>query len=64
MKNIPEDVKTLLNALTCTGHVATGLSEIKERCDDGITTLRKRDVTNLELYVDIPSRRDLGVGSS
>ena len=52
MKNIPEDAKTLLDALTCTGHVATGLSEIKERCDDGITTLRKQDVTNLELYVD------------
>ncbi len=51
MKAIPEDAKILLNTLACAGHVATGLSEIKDRCDGG-RTLRKQDVGNLELYVD------------
>ena len=40
-----------LNSLACAGYVATGLSEIKDRCDGG-RTLRKQDVGSLELYVD------------
>lgn len=56
MKNAPDDAKVLLDGLACAGHVATGLSVIKDRCDDGETVLKKEDVKNLKLYMDTLNR--------
>ncbi len=51
MPNTQDEAKVLLlDGLACAGHVATGLSVIKDRCDDGETVLKTKDVRNLKLY--------------
>lgn len=51
--DVAANAKVLLDAVTCAGHVATGILEIKEQCgNDGNTTLRKKDVANLGLFAD------------
>ena len=51
--DVAADAKILLDAVTCAGHVATGILEIKERCGkDTKPTLRKQDVADLGLFAD------------